>query len=70
MKSRSSHLKYHPDPAAWVLPGDLNARQNCVLCKRGLATISGEVNEQFIGFLIPFNRAQRHVFGGKVGQVT
>jgi hypothetical protein len=53
MKSRSSHLKKHLDPAAWVFPGELNATKNSVRCNGSLAEVSGEVNVEFIGFLSP-----------------
>jgi hypothetical protein len=43
-KSQSSHRKYHLDPAAWVLPGEINAMKNLVHCSGILATMSGEVN--------------------------
>ena len=57
-KSRSSHLKYHLDPAAWVLPGEINAMKNCVLCKGRHATMSDEVNVRFIALLRPFEQTK------------
>jgi len=52
-KSQSSHLKYHLDPAAWVLPGELNAMKILAHCNCGLARMSGEVNVQFIELFSP-----------------
>ena len=63
-------LKYQLDPVAWVLPGEYNALKNCVRCSSRLATTSGEVNVRFISLLIPFDRSQGSVCGGKVGLVT
>ena len=44
----STDLKCHLDPAAWVLPGMINAMENCARCDWGLTTLSGEVNLRFI----------------------
>ena len=54
---------------AWVLPGEINAK-NCARCSRGLATTSGEVNSRFISLFSPLGRAQGLVCGGKVGLDT
>ena len=54
-ESRSSHLKYHLDPAAWVIPGELNAMKNCARSNGGLATMSDEVSVRFIGLFSPFD---------------
>jgi hypothetical protein len=70
MKSPSSHLKYHLDPAAWVLSGEFNAMKNCARCNGGLATMSRKAKVRFIALISPFDRTQRPVCGGKVGQVT
>jgi translation initiation factor 6 (eIF-6) len=61
-KGQSSHLKYHPDPAAWVLPGKMNAMKNLVRCNRGLAIMSVEVSVRFIALLSPFDRTQGPVY--------
>jgi len=46
------------DPAAWVL----NAMWNCVHSNWGFATISGEVNVQFIAaFRSPFDRKKNPI---------
>ena len=44
-KASSTVLKYDLNPAAWVLPGKINAMENCARCDWGLTTLSGEVNE-------------------------
>ena len=30
------------DPAAWILPGEINAMENCAGCNEGLATVPVE----------------------------
>ena len=56
--------------AAWVLPGKINAMENCARCKRRLTTMSGEVNVRFIVLLSLFYRSQGRVCGGKAGRLT
>jgi len=60
-------LKYHLDPAAWVLPGKINAVENCAHCNCGLATLSKKVNVQIIALFSLFDRAQGRVCGGQAG---
>ena len=54
----STVLKYHLDPAAWVLPSKINAMKNCAYCNQGLTPLSGEVNARFIVLLRLFDRTQ------------
>ena len=58
-------LKYHLDSAAWVLPGKINAIENCAHCNRGLTTLSDEVNVRFIVLLSLFDQTQGRVRGEK-----
>ena len=70
-KSRSSHLKYHLDPAAWVHPGELNAMKNCAQSNGGLTTTLGEVDVRFIALLSPFDRTHaRSCRRRKAGRLT
>ena len=67
-KAGSSRLKCQQlDSDAWVLPGEINAMENCAGCNEGLVTLSGEVDVRFIAFLSPFDRAQGLVCGEKAG---
>ena len=67
-KSGSIDLKCQLDPAAWVLPGKIDAIENCARCDLGLTTLSGEVNVRFIVLLSLLDRAQGRVRGGKAGR--
>ena len=77
-KAGSSRLKchldseawVHHDSEAWVLPGEINAMENCAGCNEGLATLPGEVDVRFIALFSPFDRAQGPICGGKPGQVS
>ena len=66
-KAGSSRLKCHLNSAMWVLPGEINAMENCAGCYEGLAILSGEVDVRFIALLSPFDRAQGFVCGEKAG---
>ena len=69
-KAGSTVLKYHLNPAAWVLSGKINAMENCARCDWGLTTRSGEVNVRFIVLLSLFDRSQSLFRGGKAGRLT
>ena len=69
-KVGSSHLKFHLDPAAWVLPGKINAMENCARCNWGLAIPPGEINVRLIVLLSLFDRTQGRVRGGKAARLT
>jgi len=43
-KAGSSRLKCHLDLEPWVIPGEINAMENCSSCNEGLATLSNEVD--------------------------
>ena len=64
----STDLKCHLDPAAWVLPGKINAMENCARCDWGLITLSGDVNVQFIVLLRTFDCTLGRVRGEKAGR--
>ena len=66
-KAGSSRLKCHLDLEPWVLPGEINAMENCAGCNEELATLSSEIDERFIALLSLFDRAQGPVCGEKAG---
>ena len=68
VEKRVTVLKYYLDPAAWVLPGKINAMKNCAHCHWGLTTLSGEVNARFIMLLSLIDHTQGLVRGGKAGR--
>ena len=56
VEKRVKGTECHHDPAAWVLPGKINAMENCVRGNWGLTTLSGEINVRFIVLLSLFDR--------------
>ena len=62
--------KAHIDPAAWVLPGKINAMGNCAYCNRGLTKLLDEFNVCFIELHSLFDRTQGRVHGGKSSRLT
>jgi len=70
LKSGSTDLKHHLDPAAWVPPGKINAMENCAHCNWRRTTLSGEVNVPFIALLSLFDHTQGRVRDEKAGQLT
>ena len=66
-KAGSSRLKCHLDLEPLVLPGEINAMENCAGCNEGLATLPGEVGVRCIARLSPFDPAQGPVYGEKAG---
>jgi len=66
-KVGSGHLKCHLELEPWVLPGEINAMENCADCYEGLAITSGEIDLRFNALLSLFDRAQDLVCGEKAG---
>ena len=64
-KSRSIDLKYHLNPAVFVLPRVFNATELCAHCNEGLAMHAGKVYVRLIALLRLFERAQGRVSGKK-----
>ena len=60
-------MKCRLDPAVWVLPGEINAMENCAGRNEGLPTVLGEVGVRIIALWSRFDRTQGPVWGGKVG---
>jgi len=53
-----------------MLPGKINAMENCARCNWGLATLSKEINVRFIALISLFDRTQGRVCGGQAGRLT
>ena len=68
MESGFTVLKYHLDPALWVLPGKINALKNYAQSNWELTTLSSEVNVRVIVLLSLFDRAQDRVGGEKASR--
>ena len=51
-----------------MLPGKINAMENCARCNGGLTTLLGEVGVRFIALFVLFDRTQGPVWDGKAGQ--
>ena len=66
-KVGSNHLKCHLDPAAYVLPGEINSVEKCTGCNEEPATLSGEVDVRFIVRFSTFHCTQGLVCGRTVG---
>ena len=64
------HLKCRLDPAAWVLPGEINDMENCAGCNEGLAIVPGEVGVRFIALWSRFDAHKAPFCEEKSGIVT
>ena len=62
-KAGSSRLKGRLDSEPWVLPGEINAMDNCAGYNEGPATLTSEVNVLFIELINFFDRTQDLVRG-------
>ena len=66
-KAGSGHLKCHLDLAAWILPDEIDAKENCAGCYERLVTLSGEINVRLIELLSLFDPTQDLFRGGLAG---
>ena len=62
-KVGSRHLKCRLDPAAWVLPGVINAIESCAGCNDLIAQVPIEVGVRCIALWSRFDRTQGPVWG-------
>jgi len=68
VEKRVDNPEISPQSGGVGASSKINAIENCARCNRGLITLSGEVNVQFIVLFSLFDRTQGRVRGGKAGR--